>query len=145
MEKNDGVVEKIDDIAYEVRSSYLNSGGRMPTRKIKKLRDYLNDVLQKHCRRAAKDAEIAQLKKSVEKWMEYHETAKGERDACLDELKKRDAEIASLRSLVGGLADVAERFVSCKATECETVCGIGAKCIHKKAVELIRKAREAVK
>ena len=48
------VVTKIDDIAYEVRSSFLNSGGRMPTRKIKKLRDYLDKVLQKHCRMAAK-------------------------------------------------------------------------------------------
>lgn len=44
------MVTKIDEIAYEVRSSYLNSGGRMPTRKIKKLRDYLDKVLQKHCR-----------------------------------------------------------------------------------------------
>lgn len=60
------VVEKIDDIAYEIRSSYLNSGGRMPTRKIKKLRDYLNNVLQKHCREAEKDAEIAELRECLQ-------------------------------------------------------------------------------
>lgn len=49
---------------------------------------------------AAKDAEIASLKKSVERWMQYHETAKGERDACLDELKKRDAEIEKLKAYI---------------------------------------------
>lgn len=48
------VVAKIDDLAYEVRSSYFDGEGRMPTRKIKKLRGYLDKVLQKHCRRAAK-------------------------------------------------------------------------------------------
>lgn len=48
------IVDRIDDLAYEIRSSYLDSGGRMPTRKIKKLRGYLDKVLQKHCRRAAK-------------------------------------------------------------------------------------------
>lgn len=48
------IVDRIDDLAYEVRSSYLDSEGRMPTRKIKKLRGYLDKVLQKHCRRAAK-------------------------------------------------------------------------------------------
>lgn len=48
------IVDRIDDLAYEIRSSYLDSGGRTPTRKIKKLRGYLDKVLQKHCRRAAK-------------------------------------------------------------------------------------------
>lgn len=48
------IVDRIDDLAYEIRSSYLDSGGRMPTRKIRKLRGYLDEVLQKHCRRTAK-------------------------------------------------------------------------------------------
>lgn len=48
------IVTKINDIALEVRDSYLYGDGRMPTRKIKKLRDYLDKVLQKHYRRAAK-------------------------------------------------------------------------------------------
>lgn len=48
------IVDKIGDLAYVIRGSYLDSGGRMPTRKIKKLRNYLDEVLQKHCKRAAK-------------------------------------------------------------------------------------------
>lgn len=50
---------------------------------------------------AAKDEEIAkqiaQLNKSVELWMEYHDTMKCERDAFLDELKKKYAEIERLK------------------------------------------------
>ena len=65
-------------------------------------------------------------------------------DAHKREIAEKDAEIASLRAIVKDLADVAERFVSCKATECETVCGVGAKCIHKKAISLITKAREVL-
>lgn len=57
----------------------------------------------------------------------------------------KDTEIKMLRSLLGELADVAVRFVACKATECETLCGVGVKCIHKKTIELVAKAREVVK
>ena len=53
-------------------------------------------------------------------------------------------EIVRLRELVKGLADVAERFVSCKATECDTLCGVDAKCIHKKTVELVANARKVI-
>lgn len=64
-------------------------------------KDEVNNMLRHAAdmieREAANDAEIASLKKSVERWMQYHETAKGERDACLDELKKKDAKIAELR------------------------------------------------
>ena len=36
-------------------------------------------------------------------------------------------------------------FVSCKATDCEIACGdIKEKCIHKKTIELVAKAREAI-
>ena len=60
-------------------------------------------------------------------------------------LRANDSEIARLRALVGELANVAEKFVSCKATECDTVCAGDAKCIHKKTIELIVKAREVAK
>lgn len=71
-------------------------------------------------------------------------------DVCVIETEKvanrilaaNKHEIASLYSLIKELAGVAERFVSCKATECETVCGGDEKCIHKKAIALVAKARE---
>ena len=53
--------------------------------------------------------------------------------------------IQELRSLVKELSNVAERFVSCKATYCEIACrDIKEKCIHKKTIELVAKAREAI-
>ena len=62
------------------------------------------------------------------------------------EIAEKDEEIARLRALVGELANVAERFVSCKATDCEIACGdIKEKCIHKKTIELVAKAREVAK
>ena len=58
----------------------------------------------------------------------------------------RDADrIHELRALVKDLSNVAERFVSCKATYCEIACGdIKENCIHKKTIELVAKAREAI-
>ena len=54
--------------------------------------------------------------------------------------------IHELRALVKDLSNVAERFVSCKATYCEIACGdIKENCIHKKTIELVAKAREVVK
>ena len=62
------------------------------------------------------------------------------------EIAAKDAEIANLRALVKELSNVAERFVSCKATDCEIACGdIKENCIHKKTIELVAKAREVVK
>ena len=62
------------------------------------------------------------------------------------EIAEKDEEIARLRALVGELANIAERFVSCKATYCEIACGdIKEKCIHKKTIELVAKAREVAK
>ena len=53
--------------------------------------------------------------------------------------------INELRALVKDLSVVAERFVSCKATYCEIACrDIKEKCIHKKTIELVAKAREAI-
>ena len=61
------------------------------------------------------------------------------------EIAAKDAEIANLRALVKELSNVAERFVSCKATDCEIACGdIKENCIHKKTIELVAKAREAI-
>ena len=53
--------------------------------------------------RQAADAEdeLAQLKASKDRWMQYQETAAGERDACIDELRKKDAEIAQLKTRLG--------------------------------------------
>ena len=62
------------------------------------------------------------------------------------EMAAKDEKIASLRALVKELSNVAERFVSCKATDCEIACGdIKENCIHKKTIELVAKAREVVK
>lgn len=44
------------------------------------------------------EEENAQLKASKDRWMQYQETAAGERNACIDELRKKDAEIASLKA-----------------------------------------------
>ena len=53
--------------------------------------------------------------------------------------------IHELRALVKELSNVAEMFVSCKATDCEIACGdIKENCIHKKTIELVAKAREAI-
>ena len=61
------------------------------------------------------------------------------------EIADKDEGIASLRALVKELSNVAERFVSCKATDCEIACGdIKEKCIHKKTIELVAKAREVI-
>ena len=61
------------------------------------------------------------------------------------EIADKDEEIARLRALVKELSNIAERFVSCKATYCEIACGdIKEKCIHKKTIELVAKAREAI-
>ena len=61
------------------------------------------------------------------------------------EIAAKDEEIAGLRAIVKELSVVAERFVSCKATDCEIACGdIKEKCIHKKTIELVAKAREAI-
>ena len=61
------------------------------------------------------------------------------------EIAVKDAEIARLRSLVKELSNIAERFVSCKATYCEIACrDIKENCIHKKTIELVAKAREVI-
>ena len=53
--------------------------------------------------------------------------------------------IHELRAIVKDLSNVAEMFVSCKATYCEIACrDIKEKCIHKKTIELVAKAREAI-
>lgn len=91
----------------------------------------LRDELKK------KDAKIEQLEEKVVMRDCHCEDADSERMEAED--------IANnLRALVKDLVDVAERFVSCKATECETVCGVDAKCIHKKTIELVAKAREMI-
>ena len=62
------------------------------------------------------------------------------------EIAAKDEEIARLRALVKDLSNVAERFVSCKATYCEIACrDIKENCINKKTIELVAKAREVVK
>ena len=62
------------------------------------------------------------------------------------EIVAKDEEIARLRALVKELSNVAEMFVSCKATYCEIACGdIKEKCINKKTIELVAKAREVAK
>ena len=61
------------------------------------------------------------------------------------EIAAKDEEIARLREIVKELSNVAERFVSCKATYCEIACrDIKENCIHKKTIELVAKAREAI-
>ena len=61
------------------------------------------------------------------------------------EIAAKDEEIARLRALVKELSNVAERFVSCKATYCEIACrDIKENCIHKKTIELVAKAREVI-
>ena len=61
------------------------------------------------------------------------------------EIAEKDEEIARLRAIVKELSNVAERFVSCKATYCEIACrDIKENCIHKKTIELVAKAREVI-
>ena len=74
------------------------------------------------------------------------ECGKCEEYGLLRRYAARDTDrIHELRALVKQLSNVAERFVSCKATYCEIACGdIKEKCIHKKTIELVAKAREAI-
>ena len=61
------------------------------------------------------------------------------------EIADKNEEIARLRALVKELSNVAERFVSCKATDCEIACrDIKENCIQKKTIELVAKAREVI-
>ena len=61
------------------------------------------------------------------------------------EIAEKDDEISGLREIVKELSNIAERFVSCKATYCEIACrDIKENCIHKKTIELVAKAREAI-
>lgn len=50
--------------------------------------------------RQAADAEeeLAKVKASKDRWMQYQETAAGERNACIDELREKDAENAQLKA-----------------------------------------------
>ena len=85
-------------------------------------------------------------------WLLATSTAKGgssgkcEEYGTIRRYAARDTDrIHELRALVGELANIAERFVSCKATYCEIACGdIKEKCIQKKTIELVAKAREAI-
>ena len=74
------------------------------------------------------------------------ECGKCEEYGLLRRYAARDTDrIHELRALVKELSNVAERFVSCKATYCEIVCGdFKENCIHKKTIELVAKAREAI-
>lgn len=93
--------ETMKQVAEDLRKYLYCYDGIIYSLTGKEAVEYKNRFLAAHKREIkSKDAEIDQLKKSVEKWMEYHETAKGERDACLDELKKRDAEIAKLKNYI---------------------------------------------
>lgn len=57
------------------------------------------DVAEKMLQQAADaEEELAKVKASKNRWMQYQETAAGERNACIDELRKKDAEIAQLRA-----------------------------------------------
>ena len=61
------------------------------------------------------------------------------------EIAAKDEEIARLSALVKELSNVADRFVSCKATYCEIACGdIKENCIQKKTIELVAKARKVI-
>lgn len=51
--------------------------------------------------------ELAQLEASKERWMQYHETAAGERNACIDELREKDAEIAQLKARLEAVIKIA--------------------------------------
>ena len=75
------------------------------------------------------------------------ECGKCEEYGILRRYAARDTDrIHELRALVKELSDVAERFVSCKATDCEIACrDIKENCIHKKTIELVAKAREVAK
>ena len=92
---------------------------------------------------AAEKREIADEKRISEA------VIKSLRDKKLEmagEIAAKDEEISRLREIVKELSNVAERFVSCKATYCEIACrDIKDNCIHKKTIELVAKAREVVK
>lgn len=58
------------------------------------------------------------------------------------EIAEKDKEIERLRELVKELADVAEGFVLCKATDCETICRGDERCLHRRTIALVAKAKE---
>lgn len=93
---------------------------------------------------AAHKREIADFQRRYDECVRKFNEADLERVRLRGEVAAKDAKIATLSSLVKELAVVAERYVSCAATECETVCGVGERCIHKKTIALIAKAREMI-
>lgn len=61
--------------------------------------------------RQAADAEeeLASVKASKNRWIQYQETAAGERNACIDELRKKDAEIAQLKARLDAVEKECEK------------------------------------
>lgn len=57
-------------------------------------RETVHDMIRQA---ADTEDELAKVKASKERWMQYQETAAGERNACIDELRKKDEEIAHLK------------------------------------------------
>ena len=73
---------------------------------------------------AEAEEKLAQIKESKDRWMQYQETAAGERNACIDELRKKDAEIAQLKARLNAVVKLVpkERFMCEKTGEEESVC-----------------------
>lgn len=63
--------------------------------------------------RQAADAEdeLVQLRASKERWMQYQETAAGERNACIDELREKDAEIAQFKARLEAVVKECEKSI----------------------------------
>lgn len=72
--------------------------------------------------RQAADAEeeLEKVRASKERWMQYQETAAGERNACIDELRKKDAEITQLKARLGAVVKECEKQIpECRGEDCK--------------------------
>lgn len=92
--------------------------------------------------RQAADAEeeLAKVKASKNRWMQYQETATGERNACIDELRKKDAEIKQLKAQLGAVVKECEKMRDDFLKRMRSFTGMGAsnmKNIYKDKIEVV--------
>ena len=104
-------------------------------------------ILAAHKREiAAKDAEILSLKSKIDEYERQPELMADVAKKQLALIKRQDAKIASLKSLIKELADIL-KITSRNYFECEErMCVFcGKKCGRNEATRLINEAREACK
>lgn len=86
------------------------------------------------------EEELVKLNESKNRWMQYQETAAGERNACIDELRKKDAEIAQLKARLETVVKECEKWKWADDNWCTSV--KDATDTHNKCIDRIRRAAE---